>query len=182
VFIKNINDISKCQQFCKKTYLPTLKRLSKTRKYKKLGRYYLPYHSMTDDVFAKGVQPAYMREAELKHGRLAMVAALLLPLSEQFSDRLGINFFQENPEFVVSGLSLMVLNEFTSMVYGWEDPLVKPFALKEDYQPGDLKFTIGVTEETMGTQMDKELNNGRLAMIGIFGMIVQELVTHQQLF
>ena len=133
-------------------------------------------------VFAKGVQPAYMREAELKHGRLAMVAALLLPLSEQFSDRLGINFFQENPEFVVSGLSLMVLNEFTSMVYGWEDPLVKPFALKEDYQPGDLKFTLGVTEETMGTQMDKELNNGRLAMIGVLGMMVQELVTHQQLF
>jgi hypothetical protein len=133
-------------------------------------------------VFAKGVQPAYMREAELKHGRLAMVAALLLPLSEQFTDRLGINFFQENPEFIVTGLSLMVLNEFTSMVYGWEDPTVKPFELKEDYQPGDLKFTLGVTDETMGTQMDKELNNGRLAMIGILGMMVQELVTHQQLF
>jgi hypothetical protein len=25
-----------------------LKRLSKTRNYKKLGRYYLPYHSMTN--------------------------------------------------------------------------------------------------------------------------------------
>jgi len=132
-------------------------------------------------VVAKGIQPSFMREAELKHGRLAMVAALLLPLSEQFTDNLGIHFFQENPEFIVSGLSLMVLNEFTSMVYGWEDPLVKPFALKEDYQPGDLKFT-GVTEETMGTQMDKELNNGRLAMIGIFGMMVQELVTGHQLF
>jgi len=41
--------MNQCQQFCKKTYLPTLKRLSKTRKYKKLGRYYLPYHSMTHD-------------------------------------------------------------------------------------------------------------------------------------
>jgi hypothetical protein len=133
-------------------------------------------------ILIKDVQPAYMREAELKHGRIAMIASLLFPLSEQFSDTLGINFFQENPEFIVSGLSLMVLNEFTSMVYGWEDPLVKPFALKEDYQPGDLKFTLGVTEETMGTQMDKELNNGRLAMIGILGMMVQELVTHQQLF
>jgi hypothetical protein len=30
--------------------------------------------------------------------------------------------------------------------------------------------------------MDKELNNGRLAMIGVLGMMVQELVTHQQLF
>ena len=43
-----------------------------------------------------------MREAELKHGRLAMVAALLLPLSEQFTDKLGIHFFQENPEFIGS--------------------------------------------------------------------------------
>jgi light-harvesting complex I chlorophyll a/b binding protein 1 len=133
-------------------------------------------------VVAKGVQPAYMRESELKHGRLAMIAAVLLPLSEQFSDNLGIHFFQDNTQFVAPSLALMFVSEFTSMVYGWEDPQVKPFALKEDYQPGDLKFKLGITEETMGTQMDKELNNGRLAMIGILGMMVQELVTHQQLF
>ena len=66
-----------------------------------------------DQYVAKGVQPAYMREAELKHGRLAMVASL----SEQFTYRLGINFFQENPEFVVSGISLMV--------YGREDPPIR---------------------------------------------------------
>jgi hypothetical protein len=34
----------------------------------------------------------------------------------------------------------------------------------------------------MGDSMDKELNNGRLAMVAMLGMMAQELVTHQRLF
>jgi Chlorophyll A-B binding protein len=133
-------------------------------------------------VLAKGFQPAFLREAELKHGRLAMVASILLPLSEQFSDNLGIHFFQDHPDFVSVGLSLMFISEFSSMIRGWENPRVKPFTLKEDYQPGDLGLKFGVNDESLGNQMDKELNNGRLAMIGILGMMAQELATQQQLF
>ena len=94
-------------------------------------------------IFAKNVQPSLLRESELKHGRLAMISAVLLPVSEQFSDNLGIHFFQDNPDFVVPNLALMFVSEFSSMVYGWEDPSVKPFTLKEYYQPGDLKFNLG---------------------------------------
>lgn len=133
-------------------------------------------------VVAKGVQPAFLREAELKHSRLAMVAAVVLPLTEQFSDKVGIYFFQDNPEFVELGLFIMFVSEFSSMFRGWENPLVKPFTLKEDYQPGDFGLTFGVNEGTLGDKMDKELNNGRLAMIGILGMMAQELATQQQLF
>jgi light-harvesting complex I chlorophyll a/b binding protein 1 len=133
-------------------------------------------------VVAKDVQPAFLREAELKHGRLAMIGSILLPLTEQFSDNLGINFFQDRPEFVTLGLSFMFIGEFASMVRGWENPLTKPFALKEDYQPGDFGLTFGVNNKSLGDQMDKELNNGRLAMIGILGMMAQELATQQQLF
>jgi hypothetical protein len=132
-------------------------------------------------VFAKNVQPSFLRESELKHGRLAMIAAVLLPVSEQFSDNLGIHFFQDNTEFVGPSLALMFVSEFTSMLNGWENPMVKPFTLKADYQPGDLGFKLPMNEET-GILMDKELNNGRLAMIGILGMMVQELVTSHQLF
>jgi hypothetical protein len=133
-------------------------------------------------VVAKGVQPAFMREAELKHGRLAMISAVLFPLMEQSTDKPGIYFFQDHPELVGLGLSFMFVGEFSSMIRGWENPLVKPFGIKEDYQPGDFGFTFGADEETLGTQMDQELNNGRLAMFGVLGMIAQELATQQQLF
>ena len=133
-------------------------------------------------VVAKDVPIVFLREAELKHGRLAMIASILLPLSEQFSDNLGINFFQNNPEYVEFGVSLMFISEFNSMIRGWINPTVKLFSLKDDYQPGDFGLTLGVNEQNIGDKMDKELNNGRLAMIGIFGMMMQELVTQQQLF
>ena len=133
-------------------------------------------------VVAKDVPLVFLREAELKHGRLAMIATILLPLSEQFSDNLGIYFFQNNPGYVGFGLSFMFISEFSSMINGWENPTIKLFSLKKDYQPGDFGLTFGVNPETMGNKMDKELNNGRLAMIGILGMMIQELVTQQPLF
>jgi hypothetical protein len=46
-------------------------------------------------IFAKDIQTVFLREAELKHGRLAMISTILLPLIEQFSDKPGINFFQD---------------------------------------------------------------------------------------
>ena len=70
------------------------------------------------------------------------------------------------------------------MFYGWRNPLEAPFTLNEDYQPGDLGFNLyyDLTAEQPNSMLDKELNNGRLAMIAALGMIAQELVTRHTLF
>ena len=135
-------------------------------------------------VVSKNIQPSFIRESELKHARLAMVVAVAFPIMEQFSDILSINQFQNLPVDLQLGLTgVMFVSEFASMLKGWEKPSIKLFRLKEDYQPGDLGFGVWSPEDpNIGSLMDKELNNGRLAMIGILGMMVQELVTHKQLF
>ena len=127
----------------------------------------------------------FFREAELKHGRIAMVSSLFIPFFDKMNpDVLGIYGFNHLPNRVqLLIVAHMFMAEFASMFKGWEKPWKKPFTLKSDYQPGDLGFQLpSKSEEEMDVLMDKELNNGRLAMIGTFGMIVQQLVTMQHLF
>jgi hypothetical protein len=88
-----------------------------------------------------GMQPAFLREAELKHSRLAMVSVLAFPVLEHYSSGLGIDAFQQLPDLAQLGaVQLMFISEFTSMIRGWRNPLEAPFSLNDNYQPGDLGF------------------------------------------
>jgi hypothetical protein len=55
--------------------------------------------------------------------------------------------------------------------------------LNDDYYPGDLGFDpLGLKPKgaaDFATRQTKELNNGRLAMIGAIGMLVQEQITNE---
>ena len=128
---------------------------------------------------------SYLREAELKHGRLAMVASTLMPITELITNEKSIHNFDKLPTSVQSLIICsMFMAEFASMLRGWKNPYTNPFELKEHYQPGDfgLKINRNLESEESKDLLNKELNNGRMAMIGAIGMIVQELITDKQLF
>ena len=124
------------------------------------------------------IQPLFLREAELKHGRLAMVSTLIIPLSEIGSHTLGINQFQTLPNEIQTGIiTLMFMSEIRTVKLGWN--LKKPFTILEKYIPGDFGLHLSIPNIWY---MDSELIHGRLAMLAVLGMMSQELITQEPLF
>ena len=115
-----------------------------------------------------------------------MIAAVVIPTLEILNPGhgLGINQFELLPDVIQLGMvTTMFAGEFNSMLLGWKNPKEAPFKLNDDYQPGNLGFgNQNYSDPFLLSLMDRELNNGRLAMFGALGMIVQELVTHQSIF
>mmetsp|Transcript_7787 Transcript_7787/g.17239 ORF Transcript_7787/g.17239 Transcript_7787/m.17239 type:complete len:154 (+) Transcript_7787:492-953(+) len=79
--------------------------------------------------------------------------------------------------------------EFNRALTGWtapDDVLSKNAALKPDYFPGDVGFDpLGLAPkdpEEFYALHTKELQNGRLAMLGWAGMVAQELVNGKEIF
>ena len=142
------------------------------------------------------VRVKFLREAELKHGRVAMLAATGFLVAEKFHPLFGASIdspsymaFQQTPlqtfwPIVVGGIALI---EAASALTTFENPLQGAgwWSLKADHAPGDLGFDplglkpAGADLKEMQT---KELQNGRLAMLGIAGMVAQELVSGAKIF
>jgi light-harvesting complex I chlorophyll a/b binding protein 1 len=144
------------------------------------------------------------RESELKHGRLAMLAFLGIVFGEllgnagfsligasingpaifQYQQAEGaLNAWSAN----VIGLTLAV--EGYNIVNGWETPgeeVIGIAALKDTYSSGDLSFDpLGLkpfNAKALKEIQTKEINNGRLAMLAVAGIVAQELVTGQSIF
>merc|ERR1711907_476335 len=95
--------------------------------------------------------------------------------------------FQETPlqaSFFPVLLSLSVFEIFS--IFSFENPKDGLWAIKSDHVAGDLGFDPMGLKPTnpaeLAEMQNKELNNGRLAMIGIAGMVGQELASGAKLF
>jgi light-harvesting complex I chlorophyll a/b binding protein 1 len=80
------------------------------------------------------------------------------------------------------------LLELNRALIGWKAPGddVKFQDIKDEYFPGDVSFdplNLKPTDpEDFAAMSARELNNGRLAMIGVAGFIVQELINSEEIF
>ena len=96
--------------------------------------------------------------------------------------------FQETPlqPFWPLVVFIIAVPEIFS-VFSFESPFGgETWAIRTDHEAGNLNFDpLGLKPTDpaeLAVMQTKELNNGRLAMIGAAGMIAQELATGQKLF
>merc|ERR1711953_741403 len=137
--------------------------------------------------FSKG-DIAFLRSAELKHGRVCMLAFLGIVVSEKFHP-----FFDawNDGEFVSaaqSHFSPTAVQQFWPAF--WINMAFHEYLLElnkdPDALPGDFGFDpLGLKPEKpedFKQMQNKELNNGRLAIFAAAGIIAQELVTGKKIF
>jgi len=140
----------------------------------------------------------FYREAELKHGRVCMLAALGFLVGENFHPLFGGDIdvpsyiaFQETPlqAFWVAVVAAIAIPESQFSVPTFKEPKTESgsyseknaFAIEGDRLPGDIGFDPLNLKPSDPAELEamqnKELNNGRLAMIGTAGLVAQELVS-----
>ena len=132
-----------------------------------------------------------MREAEVKHSRLAMLAVVGWPLAELYdkslADAVGLPTLLtktgESPSILNGGLEKVSPAYWVAVaalagIIELENMKAKDD--KKDYVPGDCNFDpLGMFPSDKKGQMEmmtKELKHGRVAMMALLGFVVQEAV------
>jgi len=140
------------------------------------------------------------REAEVTHGRVAMLATLGFLIGENFhplfgldgKEILAIDSLTEVRKVFPAFFEVLVVAiggaELFRAKAGWTAPYdrisqSKATVLNSAYYPGDIGFDpLGLKPKDAAAFVEmqtKEIQNGRLAMLAIAGFVAQELVDHK---
>merc|ERR1719359_664717 len=149
--------------------------------------------SATDKTRSAALVMRDYRDAELKHGRLAMLAAVAWPLQERLNPLLAARFHYPNLVAETGGLSPSVLNGgleqsvipaavlgFAALISAVE---LHGLNIKAErgpaWVPGDFG-TARIAEpgtEQFASLASGEIWNGRIAMIAMLAYVAQEALT-----
>jgi hypothetical protein len=140
------------------------------------------------------------REAELTHGRVAMLATLGFLAGEAVEGKSflwdasvkgpAITHLSQVPPVFWALLTIGIgAAEQTRVQIGWVEPknvpAAKPGLLRDTYVPGDIGFhPLGLKPEDPAAFKElatKKLQNGRLAMLAAAGFMAQELVNGKRI-
>lgn len=135
------------------------------------------------------------REAEVTHGRVAMLAVIGFFVGEavegssflfdaQISGPAITHFTQVPDGWDALIVTLIGAAEAQRAQIGWVDPADasydQPGLLRENYYPGDIGFDpLGLRPEDpeeLDVMITKELQHGRMAMLAAAGFLAQEAV------
>ena len=122
----------------------------------------------------------FYREAELKHGRVAMAACLgwyvtAAGVHPAFNSKLSSDPLEAAQQLPAVGWVQFVLG------CGAIEWLAQQIKARPGYQPGDIlsaAYWVDNSDEGWVGYQNREINNGRLAMVAIMGMITQDLYFH----
>merc|ERR1711959_164953 len=134
----------------------------------------------------------YMREAEIKHSRLAMLAVVGWPLAELFNkplaDALGLPTLLtktgESPSLLNGGLDKVALPYWVAVISLAGIVEIENMKMKDEkgknYVAGDCNFDpLNFFPKDSKGQMEimtKEIKHGRIAMMAVLGFVIQEAV------
>jgi len=160
-------------------------------------------------IFKDNTGLLYFREAELKHGRVSMLAFLGIFVGEKYHPFFGGNIdlpaYQVRSMFLETEVSSFwlaalvgigalevasVRTQYDKAFWEFDETGTSDFMSSQlspqDKLPGDFGFDPlklkPQNPKGLKEMQTKEINNGRLAMLAVMGILGQELATGQKIF
>lgn len=127
----------------------------------------------------------FLREAEVKHGRICMLAMLGWVFPEVVYHLPDAAYSATNPLYAVGKVGFLPIVQILIFIAACEAPSVKKVYEDNCANPGNYGFDpMGITKDPARKASYElaEIKNGRLAMIAVGGAIHHALLTNVGLF